>query len=170
MDEDANHLNLLRIFHIIMGVLVIVCSTFGLIYVAFGIVFVAAPPPSSGGAEPPPAAMGAFFVIFGLIMTAIIAGIGVLLLMVAKGLNQRKWWMFILVMSGINCMNAPLGTALGVFTIIVLLRPSVKHAFGMGPPPPASFGAPPQPGGGGGGFGQGPNAIGPGSSPSGPAF
>jgi hypothetical protein len=40
--------------------------------------------------------------------------------------------MFCLAMAGIEaalCM--PLGTVLGIFTIIVLMRPSVKQAFGV---------------------------------------
>jgi hypothetical protein len=35
----------------------------------------------------------------------------------------------------------PFGTVLGVFTIVVLMRVSVKERFGAGTPPPAPFGA-----------------------------
>jgi hypothetical protein len=37
--------------------------------------------------------------------------------------------MFCLVMAGIQCIFMPFGTVLGVFTIIVLMRNSVKEAF-----------------------------------------
>jgi len=33
-------------------------------------------------------------------------------------------------MAGVECMFMPFGTVLGVFTIIVLMRPSVKEIFG----------------------------------------
>jgi hypothetical protein len=33
-------------------------------------------------------------------------------------------------MAGINCIFIPIGTVLGVFTIIVLTRDSVKELFG----------------------------------------
>ena len=34
-----------------------------------------------------------------------------------------------MIIAGINCLGIPLGTTLGVFTFIVLLRPSVQHVF-----------------------------------------
>jgi hypothetical protein len=37
--------------------------------------------------------------------------------------------MFCLVMASITCMFMPFGTVLGVFTLIVLMRPSVKPLF-----------------------------------------
>ena len=44
---------------------------------------------------------------------------------------QRKHLVFVLVVSGLNCvaMN-PITTTLGVFTFIVLLRPTVMQLFG----------------------------------------
>ena len=56
--------------------------------------------------------------------------LAVCLVVAARSLNQRKRYLFCLVIAGITaavCM--PFGTVLGVFTIIVLLRPSVKEAF-----------------------------------------
>ena len=35
-----------------------------------------------------------------------------------------------LIVAGLECMMMPFGTVLGVFTIIVLLRPSVRQLFG----------------------------------------
>jgi hypothetical protein len=37
--------------------------------------------------------------------------------------------MFSLVIAGVQCMFAPFGTALGVFTIIVLTRDSVRRQY-----------------------------------------
>jgi hypothetical protein len=45
--------------------------------------------------------------------------------------------MFSLVIAGLNCIQIPFGTALGVFTIIVLLRDSVREAYAAGATPPA---------------------------------
>jgi hypothetical protein len=39
--------------------------------------------------------------------------------------------MFCLVMAGIACIFMPFGTALGVLTIIVLMRDSVRELFGV---------------------------------------
>ena len=46
-------------------------------------------------------------------------------------LARRRRYLYCLILAGVmaaTCM--PFGTVLGVFTIIVLMRPSVKQAFG----------------------------------------
>jgi hypothetical protein len=37
--------------------------------------------------------------------------------------------MFTLVLSGIHCLNFPIGTALGVWTIVVLQRESARALY-----------------------------------------
>ena len=44
-------------------------------------------------------------------------------------LRARKFRMFSLVVAGINCLHIPIGTVLGVFTIIVLIRDSVRQLY-----------------------------------------
>lgn len=44
-------------------------------------------------------------------------------------LRQARHRMFSLVVAGINCLNFGLGTALGVFTFLVLLRPTVVTRY-----------------------------------------
>lgn len=44
-------------------------------------------------------------------------------------MKQRRHRTFSLVVAGINCLWMPLGTVLGVFTILVLLRPSVLKTY-----------------------------------------
>jgi magnesium-transporting ATPase (P-type) len=44
-------------------------------------------------------------------------------------LLQRKNRMFSLVVAGLDCLQIPFGTALGVFTFIVLLRDSVRQSY-----------------------------------------
>ncbi len=41
--------------------------------------------------------------------------------------------MFCLIVAGIECLLMPYGTVLGVFTIMVLMRESVKERFGANP-------------------------------------
>ena len=47
----------------------------------------------------------------------------------AVALTKRKWRMFSIIVGGVNCMSVPLGTILGVFTIVVLLRDSVCELY-----------------------------------------
>src|SRR5438034_237975 len=57
-----------------------------------------------------------------------------------RELRDRRGYLFCLVMAGIACLFQPFGMILGVFTFIVLLRPSVKTLFGRAAPaaPPTS--------------------------------
>ncbi|MCA9060582.1 MAG: hypothetical protein KDA85_18855, partial [Planctomycetaceae bacterium] len=52
-----------------------------------------------------------------------------LFLLVGKRLSQRRSHTFCLIIAGLECTSVPIGTTLGVFTFIVLLRPAVKNLF-----------------------------------------
>ena len=75
----------------------------------------------------------AMFITLGWIMAA-------LLLTTGRFLARRKHHQFCLVMAGIECLFMPFGTFLGVFTILVLVRESVKPLFGVNPPNSAAKG------------------------------
>ena len=45
-------------------------------------------------------------------------------------LQQRRRPTLCLVVAGLECMMFPFGSVLGVFTIIILLRPCVRQLFG----------------------------------------
>lgn len=51
--------------------------------------------------------------------------------LVGLKLRQRRWWTFCYLSGWGECLMFPFGTILGVFTIIVLARPTVKRSFGM---------------------------------------
>lgn len=54
---------------------------------------------------------------------------GILNLLAARFIKARRNRMFTMVVSGLNCLNMPLGTALGVFTLVVLGRDSVRLSY-----------------------------------------
>ena len=56
--------------------------------------------------------------------------------LVGRSLARKNRYLFCMIVSALNCMFVPFGTALGVFTIIVLQRPSVKTLFTGAPSPP----------------------------------
>lgn len=51
----------------------------------------------------------------------------------ATFLKRRKRWLLCMVVAAIECLSIPVGTVLGFFTIVVLLRDSVKKMFGYCP-------------------------------------
>lgn len=72
-----------------------------------------------------------------LLITAIVAGLALAVLaavhlaVVGVKLRQRRWWTFCYLTGWGECLMFPFGTILGIFTIIVLGRPSVKRLFGV---------------------------------------
>lgn len=72
-----------------------------------------------------------------LIMTMIVGGLliatisAVHLALVGVQIRKRRWWTFCYLTGWGECLMFPFGTVLGIFTIIVLARPSVKRLFGV---------------------------------------
>jgi len=60
--------------------------------------------------------------------------LAVFIIIAGRCLAKRKHYMFCLVIAAISCIFMPFGTVLGVFTIIVLMRPSVKELFASDKP------------------------------------
>lgn len=136
MNQDQEHLRLLTIFHYVLAGLAALFACFPLIHVGLGLVLALAPEKMSNpGGVPPPPFIGWFFVILGSLF--ILAGwayaVGVFV--AGRCLGQRRRLLFCQVMAGIECLFMPFGTVLGVFTLIVLLRPSVQALFKAAPAP-----------------------------------
>jgi len=55
--------------------------------------------------------------------------IGILLFKTGRNLSNRQSYTFCFVVACISCLLMPLGTILGVFTIVTLSRESVKAIF-----------------------------------------
>jgi hypothetical protein len=134
MKRDEEHLQLLSIFHYVVAGLAGLFACFPIIHLVLGLVFIFASHHVTGNGEPPPAIIGWIFVI--LAVTFITLGwiLAALILTTGRFLARRKHYQFCLVMAGIECLFMPFGTVLGVFTILVLVRESVKPLFGVYPP------------------------------------
>lgn len=87
------------------------------------------------GANPPPAAFGWFFIVLASVF--IIGGwaLSICNFYAGRFLKEHRNYTFCFVMSCINCSMMPFGTILGVFSILVLMRDSVKNIFDDSPPP-----------------------------------
>jgi hypothetical protein len=136
MTQDENHLQLLSIFHYVVGGLAALFALFPIFHLIFGLFMILAPGKLAvnGQEQPPLALMGWFFVIMAL--GVIILGwiFAAFVLTAGRFLARRKHYLFCLVMGGVECIFMPFGTVLGVFTIIVLMREPVKQLFGANPP------------------------------------
>jgi hypothetical protein len=129
MDRDTEQLNLLAIFHYVVAGFAALFSFFPLIYAALGVIFIFAA--RHGTAKPdeelPPEFLGWIFAVVGslLVVTGIVMAICIFI--AGRSLALRKRYTFALVIACIECLFVPFGTILGVFTIIVLSRESVRE-------------------------------------------
>ena len=130
VNKDLEHLKILSICFYVLSGLTLFPVLFGLMYIVFGVIFgVALSSAPHRADEPPPAILGGFFIVFGLIFVAIFGVIGVLILFAGRNISKHKNYTFCFIIACLACLWMPLGTVLGVFTIIVLTRDSVKALF-----------------------------------------
>lgn len=130
MNSDAEQLRALSIAHYVMAGITALFSCFPIIHVIVGLLVLFGAFPDKPGGDPFPhqlfgllfVGMGSFFILMGWTLALCLVFVG-------RSLNERKRYQFCLVMASLCCIFAPLGTLLGVFTLIVLLRPSVHALF-----------------------------------------
>ena len=128
MNKDEEHLKYLVIGHYILGALLGLISLFPVIHVVVGLSILFGGFPE--GDNPPPVWFGGMFAGIGTFLILLFLSWAILNLVVARSLAKRKRHLFCMIVSGVNCLSAPVGTLLGVFTLIVLFRDSVKPMFG----------------------------------------
>ena len=128
MDQDEQQLDLLKTFYFVLAGLQGLFGCFPIFHLGFGIVMITAPE-KLGGRGAPPELFGWFFVAIAVAMMAMIWTMAVLTLVAGKRLAERRSYTFVNVVAAVLCLFMPLGTLLGVFTIVVLQRPSVKARF-----------------------------------------
>jgi hypothetical protein len=131
-NQDEEHLRLLAIFHYVLAGFHVFGGCFPLIYVVLGVAMMTGG--FDGGRNPPPPMMGFFFAVFGAAITLFLWGFAFLKVLTGRWLTQHTHHRFCFVVACIECINMPLGTTLGIFTILVLSRPSVKALFDGLPP------------------------------------
>jgi hypothetical protein len=128
---DEEHLKLLSIAYLVSAATSAFFSLFGIFYAFMGLAFTSFMTniPERPGQPPPPEFLGLFFGLFGLGMFSIMMTSGVLKFIASRRLKQRRSRVFCMIVAGLSCLAIPYGTILGVFTFLVLGRPSVIRLF-----------------------------------------
>ncbi|HWM90831.1 MAG TPA: hypothetical protein VN493_08700 [Thermoanaerobaculia bacterium] len=129
MDQDLDHLKLLSIFHYVLAVVVGLFACLPLLHVFLGISMAFG---TLDGTDPGDAfsmMMGWFIAVFAAGFVVAGWALAVCLALAGSYLARRVRYNFCLVVAAVSCVFMPLGTALGIFTILVLMRPSVKALF-----------------------------------------
>lgn len=126
---DDDHLNLLSIFYFVTAALAFLSIPF--LVGHYELMHFMFTNPAMWKNQPqrlPPEFIGMLkwlYIVIGFFMVTA----GTMNLMSGLFMRRRKHRTFSLVIAAINCLQIPLGTTLGVFTIIVLIRPSVVEIY-----------------------------------------
>lgn len=126
-DRDIEHLKLLSIFHYVAAGLSAVFGLMSSLYIIMGLVFINA---DFQGNNPPPPFMGWMFIIIGAGTMVILLTVAMLFVKAGNSLRTQRNYTTCMVTAALACLWVPVGTVLGVFTIIVLNRPTVRQLFG----------------------------------------
>jgi len=131
LDHDSDQLNLLAIFHYVVAGLAALFSFFPLIYTAVGVIFIFAARHGTAkpGGELPPEFLGWIFAALGSLLFVMGVVMAICILIASRSLALRSRYTFALVVACIECLFFAFGTILGVFTIVILSRDSVKALF-----------------------------------------
>jgi hypothetical protein len=127
VDQDQEHLRLLSIIYYIYAGMTAFFGLFGGLYMVIGLVFAVNPPPTT--AQGDPKVLGYIFTALGGVFLLLAAAVTIAEIQTARYLKGRHHHTFCLIVAGFNCLWIPIGTALGVCTIVVLQRPAVKQLF-----------------------------------------
>jgi hypothetical protein len=132
-DRNRNHLELLSVFTWVMAGMHLMGCLAGGVHIGLAIFlprFFASLPPSK---DPPPPEvlemLAGFFAVMGVIVILLSTLVAVLTAWSAYSIHQRRNRVWVLVVGAFHLLSMPFGTALGVYTIIVMTRPGVKAWF-----------------------------------------
>jgi hypothetical protein len=129
MQDDQQQIKLLSIFHYIVGGLTALFSCFPFIHIAMGIAILTGVFEDSNTGEAPPVFFGWLFVLFPSIFILCGWTLSACIIVAGRKLAKIKSHTYCIVIAALECMFMPFGTVLGVFTVIVLTRESVKNLF-----------------------------------------
>jgi hypothetical protein len=129
MDNDLQHLKLLSIFHYIIGGLACFCGLLWVIYIVSGVILLIASGSMTGDDRTGAAIGGVLASVVGIFLFVLFEAYGILSLIAGRRYARPEGYKFCFALAVVTCLNFPLGTALGIFAIVVLNRPSVKARF-----------------------------------------
>lgn len=141
MNEDESHLGSLAVAHYVVGAIMVCFACIPLIHTFIGLAVILdigdmQQTMAEGPDGPPPVWFGWLFFLMGLSFFLVGQAVSITVILSGRFLNQRKRYWFSFVVACIACTFMPFGTVLGVLTLIVLCRPSVKALYGMVVEPP----------------------------------
>lgn len=143
LEQKKSYLDVLAVFHYVIGGLWAVTGV-----LAIGFMGVGLGAATSWGSdwEPEPGCALLTLMVF---LVIVFGAYTVLNLIAGRALQTRNHYVLCLVTAGLNCLVVPLGTLLGIFSLVLLTDTSVRPLFeGTGRPMVPAAPEPQQPGAG----------------------
>ena len=129
MNDDLQHLKLLSIFHYVVAVFTALTGCFPVFHLAIGVALLSGQMPNQAADPVPAEVMGWMFTGIAGAVIVVMWSLAAVIFCSGRSLQNHRRHTFCLVVAGLECLLMPFGTVLGIFTIIVLLRPSVRQLF-----------------------------------------
>jgi hypothetical protein len=130
---DNDHMKVLSICHYVWGGLGAFFGLFPCIHITLGVLIVSGKmrggAGGGGAGGPPDELLGWMFIIMGSLFVLFFETSSLLTLLAGRSIAKRRRYVLVMISAGMNCLFMPIGTVLGIFTFIVMLRPSVKAQF-----------------------------------------
>ncbi len=128
-DEGVKELELLAVFHYVMGSIIALFSCMPFLHVLMGLAMVSGAFSTEGNAQPPPTFIGWMFIIMGSMFILFGWATAACILVAGRKLAKQRHHTFCMVIAALECMFMPFGTVLGVFTLIALNKDPIKELF-----------------------------------------
>jgi hypothetical protein len=138
MNKDFEHLKLLGILHTIWGILAILFGLlFGIMYIGIGAAAAVSPNSTTDDSGMSSGAFGGIFIVLGIVFLVVAVIYGILMVVAGGKLRKQRGYGFCFFVAIVDLLGFP-SIMLGIFTLIVLNRPTVKELFKGGIPPGAA--------------------------------
>ena len=126
MTQDEQNLDLLGIFHYVVGGMTALFSCMFFLHLALGIAILSG---KMDGKPQTPAVLGWLFVIIPSVFILCGWTLSTVMFLAGRRLRQRRSRTFCFVVGCMECILMPFGTVLGVFTLVHLNKESVQQLF-----------------------------------------
>ncbi|HCH63123.1 MAG: hypothetical protein CL927_09705 [Deltaproteobacteria bacterium] len=135
--NDSHHLDLMVTLHYVLAGVQSFFAMTQFINIALGVLLVlnadSLQPTPEGPAPHPliffPSEFGWLFIILGSIAVVFCLAMTFATFLSARSIKHRRNLFLCKVFAGVECLMFPFGTALGVFTLIMLSKPAVQRLF-----------------------------------------
>ncbi len=127
-NQALDHLRTLSVLHFVYAGMTAIFATIPIVHVIVGAFFLFSPPPSAADG-PPPELFGGIFLGVGLLVMGLGWTKAILMACAGLCLRRARRRTLCLVAAGVACMFMPLGSLLGAFTIMHLLKDPVRELF-----------------------------------------